>query len=47
MGVDANGNLCYSQVYTGLGPAEGQTFFEEAVHQSMLNDYFSELYLRL
>ncbi|MEM6830777.1 MAG: hypothetical protein AAF551_09700 [Bacteroidota bacterium] len=47
MSIDVEGKLCYTQIYTGLGPIEKTTFFEEAVYQSMLNEYFSELYFRL
>ncbi|MEM6829799.1 MAG: hypothetical protein AAGA66_05715 [Bacteroidota bacterium] len=47
MSVDKYGNLCYEQLYTGLGPVPVQTYFEEAVRQAIMNDPSLQLYLNM
>ncbi|MEM9339667.1 MAG: hypothetical protein AAGA66_13110 [Bacteroidota bacterium] len=45
--VDNEGNLCYEQLYTGLGPVAVQTYFEDAVYQAILNDPALQLFSHL
>ncbi|MEM9339809.1 MAG: hypothetical protein AAGA66_13820 [Bacteroidota bacterium] len=43
MYINAEGNLGFGHIYTGFGPIEGNTYFEEAVYQSIMNDSFFQL----